>query len=93
MLIPIMDANNIRGREGRVCVKDVVNKEEEDEKEQGVENVVKAWSVFRVFPFACSPQAGPTWRHDPEANYISLTDFDFVFKVLRKWVMVSRNVF
>jgi len=42
MLIPIMDANNIRGREGRVCVKDVVNKEEEDEKEQGVENVVKA---------------------------------------------------
>jgi len=34
--------------------------EEEDEKEQGVENVVKAWSVFRVFPIACSPHSGRT---------------------------------
>ena len=33
----------------------MVNKEEEeeDEKEQGVENVVMAGSGFRVFPFAC----------------------------------------
>jgi len=30
----------------------VVNKEDEDEKEQGVENIVKAGSGFRGFPFA-----------------------------------------
>jgi len=40
----IMDGNNIRGREGRVCVKEVVR--------EGVENVVKAGSGFRIFPFA-----------------------------------------
>ena len=28
--------------------------EEEDEKEQGVENAVKAGSGFRVCPFACT---------------------------------------
>jgi len=66
MLIPTMDGNNIRG----------------EEQEQGVENVVKAGSGFRDFPFACrdclrcgeTPPADPTWRHDAES--ISLTDLD-----------------
>jgi len=38
--MPTMDGNNIRGR-GR-----------DEEEEQDVEKVVKAWICFRVFPFA-----------------------------------------
>jgi len=67
---PTMDGSNTRGKGGGEDVyKRCTEEEKEDEKEQGVEIVVKAGSGFRVFPFACrddivcdmdSPPAGPT---------------------------------